>query len=396
MSIQLKKIFEETKEKYELNLIAGDDGLDSIMYWLYIAEDPDNVAFFRSGELVITTGVLIRNDSDALLRFIKTLKTKDTCGLIINTGKYINREEIPDTVINYCNKNNFPLLTMPWHIHIYDISRDYYNRIFYDSTKDDDLSNALHNICNDAKPATEYRTLLEKHNLNPEQTYRLSIINLLKNDGSNFDMKTIPDYAYYLNLLRFSFIRHNFTGHLFLDGSLIIVVAKDITSNNLRILLSDIESRLPSSKNYFTYHIGISDVAVNMSILPVAYNHALYALRFATATKVSHSFYDDLGVLKLIYEIKDVSVIEKYVHDKLGKVLDYDSQHNTALKDTLKSYLLNQGNISAVASECFCHRNTVSNRIELLTNELDLHIEDRKERFELMVALFLRDHTFMT
>ncbi len=395
MSIQLKGIYEETMDKYELKLIAGRHALDNIMYWLYITEDPDNVTFLRSGELVITTGVLIYQNLDSLLHFVKTLKSKKTCGLIINTGKYIMEDQIPDSVIQYCNENNYPLFTMPWHIHIYDISRDYYNRIFYDTTKDEDLSKALLDICHGNTKGQEYEPLLEQHNFHVHSNYRLSIVNLTKADGTYFNLKTMPDYSYYINLLRAVFVRYNFVGHLFLEGSSLIIVSQNLDTNDFSKLMEDIEQRLSFNSELFEYHIGVSDSTDDIYSLSTPYNHALYSLKFATVTKESKIFFDDLGVLKLIYEIKNPVVIHSFIGSKLTKVIEYDKKHNTSLTETLKSYLLNQGNITDIASECFCHRNTVTNRIEILINELGYNLNNRRERFELTVAFFLKDYSFM-
>lgn len=395
MSIQLKNIYKETKERYELEIIAGESGLDNIMYWLYITEDPENIQFIRRGELIITTGVLIRHNPDSLLTFVTNLKEKNACGLIVNTGKYIEKEQIPESVKEYCKRNGFPLLTMPWHIHIYDISRDYYNRIFYDTTKENTLSSALLDIIRDHSIPLSHASIFEQHDFNLNAEYRLAIISITRSDGSKFNIKTLPDYHYYMSILRAVFIRYNSNGHVFEDGLQLAVIAKDLSADTFLELISDIEQRLMAGPELINYNIGISDSIEGLANISCIYDHALLSLKYAVETKSKYTSYDDLGVIKLVHEIEDESILDDFVQSKLGRVLKYDELHNSSLTETLKSYLNNQGSISDISAECFCHRNTVTNRIEILTNELQYALKDSRERFELTFAFFLMDHSFM-
>ena len=40
MAILLRDLYKETKSTYGLDLIAGEEGLDHLMNWVYISEDP--------------------------------------------------------------------------------------------------------------------------------------------------------------------------------------------------------------------------------------------------------------------------------------------------------------------------------------------------------------------
>lgn len=236
MAILLGDLLEATGKKYELQLIAGAGGLKHEMSWVYVAEDYTNASFLRTGELIISTGALYDHTEAWLLRFIRTLSEHDTCGLILNTGKHLFLPDITETVIAFCDQHDFPLLIMPWHIPIYDITRDYYDRIFV-------------------------------------------------------DMKTENSIDFY----------------------------------------------------------------------------------------------------KLLFEIENTSILDRFVEQKLGSVLDYDKKHSTCLADTLFLYLKHWGSIQAVSEESYCHRNTVTNRIRILKEQLQLPLDDPRERFELMAAFTIRE-----
>ena len=236
MAIRLSNLFEETRDLYELQLIAGSNGLHRELNWVYVAEDQSNASFLRTGELIISTGALYNHTEEWLLRFVHTLSNHHTCGLILNTGKHIFPSDITASVRDFCDNHDFPLFIMPWHIHIYDITKDYYDRIFMD--------------------------MRSEHSLD---------------------------------------------------------------------------------------------------------------------------FY------KLLSEIENKSILEKYVNQKLGTVLAYDEKHHSNLADTLFLYLKHWGNIQKIAEESYCHRNTVTNRIRILQEQLGCHLDDPAERFELMTAFMIRE-----
>ena len=236
MAIRLSNLFEETRDLYELQLIAGSNGLHRELNWVYVAEDQSNASFLRTGELIISTGALYNHTEEWLLRFVHTLSNHHTCGLILNTGKHIFPSDITASVRDFCDNHDFPLFIMPWHIHIYDITRDYYDRIFMD--------------------------MRSEHSLD---------------------------------------------------------------------------------------------------------------------------FY------RLLSEIENKSILEKYVNQKLGTVLAYDEKHHSNLADTLFLYLKHWGNIQKIAEESYCHRNTVTNRIRILQEQLGCHLNDPAERFELMTAFMIRE-----
>ncbi|MCI5510286.1 MAG: PucR family transcriptional regulator ligand-binding domain-containing protein [Eubacterium sp.] len=236
MAIRLSNLFEETRDLYELQLIAGSNGLHRELNWVYVAEDQSNASFLRTGELIISTGALYNHTEEWLLRFVHTLSNHHTCGLILNTGKHIFPSDITASVRDFCDNHDFPLFIMPWHIHIYDITKDYYDRIFMD--------------------------MRSEHSLD---------------------------------------------------------------------------------------------------------------------------FY------RLLSEIENKSILEKYVNQKLGTVLAYDEKHHSNLADTLFLYLKHWGNIQKIAEESYCHRNTVTNRIRILQEQLGCHLNDPAERFELMTAFMIRE-----
>ena len=123
MPLTLNELYTQTKHQYHLSMIAGKTGIDHIMNWVYVSEDSSTHDFLKGGELIITTGINYQ-DETSLYEFIETMIQSHTCGMILNTGKYILSDHITDSIKELCDKHNYPLINMPWEVHIYDITRD--------------------------------------------------------------------------------------------------------------------------------------------------------------------------------------------------------------------------------------------------------------------------------
>ena len=54
MALILGSIYEETRQRFQLTLAAGEAGLRSPVKWVYVAEDYTTADFLRGGELIIT------------------------------------------------------------------------------------------------------------------------------------------------------------------------------------------------------------------------------------------------------------------------------------------------------------------------------------------------------
>lgn len=76
MPILVKDLYQDAKQQYQMKLIAGEDGLDRIVNWFYIAEDIGNISFLEGAELVISTGFASSLEQDWLPRFVKALIEK--------------------------------------------------------------------------------------------------------------------------------------------------------------------------------------------------------------------------------------------------------------------------------------------------------------------------------
>lgn len=75
----------------KLKIVAGRDGLERAISWVHVMEHPQYFKWLKGSELLLTTGVAMKNDEEALIQFIKDIAVKNISGLVINVGPYIKK-----------------------------------------------------------------------------------------------------------------------------------------------------------------------------------------------------------------------------------------------------------------------------------------------------------------
>lgn len=438
MAIFLKDLYYDTKKKYRLSLIAGGKGMENIVSWVYISEDVSTTAFLNGGELIITTGVTSGERVDWLWTFIRNLIKSGTSGLILNIGRYIFEKDITPDIVRLCQKYDFPLFTMPWDTHIFDITHDYYNRIFDDTREDDNLTNA-------------FRCLLSGTALQEEQEKTLAdagfdndFCNVILFDTKNFgiddgDIRSdtekvkshiaeIPDSAELIYALRKECGSLNMHCHVFTYESKAVVVTRTQTASGLSPLCRQLITRVRSRLHGTDIRCSSGSFADSICNLSQSFKRAKATLKIFMSTEsllattsalpkqpgaapefsVTQSAtgaasnadaqhpgyyadYYDMGFVRLLPDIGDRSILEAYVDEQLGKVIAYDRQHHTSLTETLREYLVCSGSVQQISQRLYCHRNTISYRIRIIRDELGYQLGDARTRFALMAAYEIMD-----
>ena len=57
MAIRFQELYDETSKQYQLRLLAGERGMDSVVSWVHMVEDETIVSRFGGTELAVTTGI---------------------------------------------------------------------------------------------------------------------------------------------------------------------------------------------------------------------------------------------------------------------------------------------------------------------------------------------------
>jgi purine catabolism regulator len=92
-------------------LVAGAGGLARRVRWVHAAEVADIAHLLRGGELVLTTGIALPDEDDALTRYVDDLAAVGASGLVI---ELVRRwpERLPEPLLLAADRHRLPLVTL--------------------------------------------------------------------------------------------------------------------------------------------------------------------------------------------------------------------------------------------------------------------------------------------
>ncbi len=136
------------------------------------------------------------------------------------------------------------------------------------------------------------------------------------------------------------------------------------------------------------FSVGVSRVASSLGELPEAYAQARRAVEMGRRIHGSGSttFFDDLGIHRLIAMIRDTGELRRYVRDVLGPLAE-STPEALDLRETLQVLLDTNFNVAEAARLQFFHYNTMRYRVAKLERLLGPLGSDPHLRLDAAVAL---------
>ena len=380
MGFTIEDMMTVSGSRYKIKMEAGRHGWSNSISWILMIEDMTILQNFAGKDLAVTTGLGFRQPGQQL-ELVKELSSLGASGLIINTGMYIM--EIPEKVRTFCDENDFPLMTVPWDIPLFDMIKDLNMRILLQGITDDEISGALIQAIKDPEDAESARRKLLPH-FDVDGTFQVVLI-----EPGNLDtMDTVERRRISFQLqIYLESISHN-ASFFYYDAAFALVV-NDVPEDHLHDLLDRfvkrLEIRMPDRKIW----VGIGSPMNDLKNLHLAYRRAEAAVRMAARQDKNMVWFDEMGIYRMLSLIPDPVLRREMGEDLLKPLLIHDKVHGTDYVQMLEIYLETGGSIKAVAEQTFTHRNTAIYRLgnirKLLGNDLD-STEDRL-RYQLACML---------
>lgn len=134
--------------------------------------------------------------------------------------------------------------------------------------------------------------------------------------------------------------------------------------------------------------IGVSTRCDSPDGVPRCYEEALRALevRQNSRQRSGATFFDDLGLYRILGPGNDLRELEDFVQEWLGQLIDYDAEHDTELVETLSRYFDCGGNYDDAAAALTVHRSTLRYRLQRIREISDRDLTDVDTRLNLQVA----------
>lgn len=370
-----------SKDRYQMEFIAGKKGWSNSISWVLMLEDPAIIHTFAGKELAVTTGLGFPT-TKKLMQLLEMLVENHASGLIINTGEYIM--EVPQEVLDYCNENDFPLLTVPWEVYLVEMIKDLSIRIFLQGTTDEEITRALiHAIEEPENPELYRKELLPFFDVEGQ----FQVVLFYTEGLAEMDTVERKKLSYRLQIYLEN-ITHN--GSFFYYDSNFVLVMNDVSEKDFEEIVAGMiqrtKRRMPDTQVY----VGAGSRVYDLANLSIGYKRAKAAVAMAKKTKEDMVQFDEMGMYRLLYSVADMKLLQEMSDEVLKPILEYDEKHNGNYAETLEWYLKYNGSIQAVAEAMFTHRNTVIYRISNIKKLLGSDLETTEERFMYQMAYYIK------
>lgn len=381
MGFTIEDALIQTQEQYHLKLLAGQEGCGNTMSWVHMIEDTKIIQQLWGKELAVTTGLGFQSH-DALFDFIKCLVKYHSVGLIINTGKYIF--EVSQDIIDYCNKQEFPLLTTPWEVHMADLIKDFSMRCLFSEREDRQISKLFQEVFTTVQTVEEVRPqLMGAFDVNGY--FQVVLIGI--EDSDQFDAIERRKIAFQLELC-FEKIESPYTFFWF-DGYFVLVV-NNLDPDNLKIIINKMYKRAKKRivKKYI--HLGIGSQMLDFSQVILSYKRARAAVSMASQFKFPMVFFEEMGIYQILFSIEDKQILSEMYHNLLQPLIDYDQKHHGELEKTLFYYLFYNESQIEMAKNLYMHRNTINYRMLKIKELLGCQLNTFEEKMPYMLAMYIK------
>ena len=371
MSVTLKELCQKDNNKYSIKLHCRQNLLDISVAWVYLLEDIENNDFLSAHELVITTGMQIHNQ-EVMIHLIDILAKRKCCGLILNTGRYVLDAHITDEVCEYADKLNFPLLSMPWKVHIAEIMQDFCMMLSQQALIDNTLALSFENALISPEYSESYIPTITQGGYDKNGNY--CVVTISSKNSAEMTKKHISNLFPKCNIISHS----NYT--------ILVLYNEQITQfNNL------IDNNKRELTDYVEY-IGVGSTINDLIDLHKSYRESVFAHKVATSSNAKIQYFSALGLFRIFYETQDKSILESIAKTTLSSIIAYDSIHNSEYFETLKVYLNHGSSILETALIMNTHRNTINYRMRKIREILGKDLDDPQYIFNLMLAYNIMDY----
>lgn len=380
----------------------------------------------RAGASYNSTPVIQSEDFNLSLVIKKANKLNMSGALLLTGDKYI--ASIDSSVVSYANLNNFPIFVISGEIPLVDIFEEIGHAIAYnknsDALSDDILSGIIFgkNINADAfaMKFSEAGYDLDGKNrmftINIHGDRRIeeyeydTVISKIKNEFNSGNMNALLS-RYGNNIVGCFCLKkgevdvsgrsadinmsgNNISEIIPVDSSMKNILDTDTVSESDK---KEVLAKIYKSLSEYLYSIS-SDIKLVMGVgrayegigdLQKSFTEASRCVILSEKMNMSGRVfcYEEMGIYNLFSELADKKVMQEFIDNTLGVIIEYDRNNNSKLLETLKAYLWNNNSLIHASEQLYTHRNTVKYRVQRISQLTGRDFDDAITRLEFMNAI---------
>jgi hypothetical protein len=371
VAVELEELYREIRPKYKVELHT-ESCFQKMIIWIHMAEYIDYIPRLHADELVFNSG--LNNISNLWLEnYIKKLNEAHAGGLIIalRKGRKFSQE-----IIDYCNEIKFPLFSATWDAPYNDIMRTFAMMLLSNEQSETNLIASVKNAIFYPENEELYLPHFERNGFFRDMDYTVLLMGC-KGDEDQTDYERLQRIG---KSVRYTIDK----GIVYEDEKRLTILLGGVAKEKIRKTLNDFCDKQPD------VYVGIGSVVRNTGNIHRSYESAYIAYQLARdglGKKIV--YYDELGVYKLLADIKEASIYPKFVQDTLGNLLDYDREHRTDYVDILKTFFENECNMLATSKALYCHKNTLTYKMNKIRDILGYDVMTNENRTRIMLAFYI-------
>lgn len=388
MAVILRELYESVKGKEEIQLVAGEAGLEHMVRWVHMVEGIDITSFLEGDEIAFTTGIALA-DSSRLLELAEHTYRQQAAGMVINTGPYIR--EIPQEVLIFGERNGFPVFRVPWRVHMANIMREFTERIYLEEQKKREVDTAVRNAFYFPDNPGMYLPFLLRNGYKKEWSYCVSVVETCSEENGGMGGEAWSKYYRFMqaklrNWQRDAVVMEN--------GRELLILSVNHAGWPLQEVWDDFWQE---GKKYRIcggdYFGGTGSVVETMEEIGKSFAQAeqVMHLQKRRGRKNEWLDYGKTGLYKLLLSLEGQTVLGEYDKEILGALEQYDRVNGTGLLDFLNVYFRAGCGIQETAAALHMHRNSVTYKIHKIEEILRVSLSLPLERTKIMVAFMIRE-----
>ncbi len=398
-------------------LLTGEAGLQNEIHWVNILEILDDLSHIEQGEFLITTAYSFDISSEKKqLEVLEFFADRKLAAMAIQTGHYV--DTIPSSFIEYAKQYQLPVIEIPPETSFKSLTRaliSELNRHELSETSGGVISDTQLNLNSRINEMNRlwYKLKESEHkdglhnemkyfNINPEFSFQILL--LQPGPGKTGQIVLGPD----LESRLFTSVKQTITRILlqrhipFLIGPSdqqipVLIQPGQVVSENenaslyLQNLIEQLHGELIMLFPEHIILIGAGNVHKDFCEFKQALNEAakaLQAVRLGLLDSGSLVSYNQLGLYRLIMEIKNIETLQDLFAETAAPLIDYDHRCNGTLLQTLTAFLKHMS-IKKAAEALYVHRHTMRYRLEQIETLTGYNALDPSDALQLNLGLHI-------
>ncbi len=371
MAVALKELYAAISPQYHVKLHT-ESCFDKMIAWTHVVEDIEFISSLHGEELVFFSGLNCTSE-DWLKRYITELDRHHVGGLIMS---FRGEETFSKEIVGFCNEIRFPIFSASWTTPYMDIMRLFAEILLKNEQRETNLIAAFKNAIYYPENEGSYLSHFERNGFLRDMEYIVVILSC-----HTYDEETGNEQ---LNKIEKSlrFILENVIAYE--ENRRLIILAAGYSLHKIQ---EEFQRLCGKDSNVYA---GIGTVAGRSRDIDRSHENAYTAYRL-TKTGIPRNLlsYDELGIYKILADVKEEEIYPEFVSETVGELMKYDREKHTDYMNILEVYFENDCSAVHTAQTLYCHKNTLAYKLDKIKRILGYDILKNENRVKIMVAIYI-------